>query len=359
MPRLSTLRLIIGFVLAATSWSVSAQIELRLEGEPGHFIVDGQSIAITVAGSDFSASNNNPGLTVRSNASEQDWSLSIAAPQSQPLASACYERTVQFPFNDPTRPALDFFFDGRTCGSKLARFKVHEIVFDSLSGELSSLAVDFSHQCFATTAGSANLLAQLRVNSTVPFDQPRLRRVATVQGEGGFISEDGDPIGNGDTVDLTIIAPNIEVLGTQNSVTVASIDRVSSAVEWGLNFAAPQTMALTPQTYSDVQRIPFQAPENPGMRIDFDGRSCSLIAPYSGYSGEFSVLEYALDPLDGFVTQLSVDFQQSCSTGGERLLGDIRLVTDVVGAVEPGNEDVLFESGFETETNPLVTTCID
>ncbi|WP_145273836.1 hypothetical protein [Tautonia plasticadhaerens] len=74
-----------------------------------------------------------------------------------------------------------------------------------------------------------------------------------------------------------------------------SIDR------WSLNFAAPFEAVLTPGTYEDFQRFPFQDPDRPGLEFGSTGRLDNLA------SGSFEILEATYDP-SGNVLSFAADF---------------------------------------------------
>ncbi|QDU21945.1 Ig-like domain-containing protein [Urbifossiella limnaea] len=72
---------------------------------------------------------------------------------------------------------------------------------------------------------------------------------------------------------------------------------------WTLDFAAPGNALLTPGTYLDAQRFPFQAADRPGLDVSGDGRGLNQL------TGRFTVYDVAYGPA-GAVTRFAATFVQ-------------------------------------------------
>jgi hypothetical protein len=105
------------------------------------------------------------------------------------------------------------------------------------------------------------------------------------------------------------------------SVRVRSIDGTFCS----LDLAAPNGQRLSPGTYANAARYPFQAPSQPGL--DFGcGRGCNRL------QGQFVVRTLVVGAT-GDVERLHATFEQSCLRWNgvaevpmERLTGEMRVV---------------------------------
>lgn len=82
-----------------------------------------------------------------------------------------------------------------------------------------------------------------------------------------------------------------------------------------LIFTAPEDAVLTPGTYQNATRWPFQSTEQPGLDVSLGNRGCNQLI------GNFVVKE-AIYGTDGQPERFSADFEQSCE--GSILSGQIR-----------------------------------
>jgi hypothetical protein len=93
------------------------------------------------------------------------WSLSIEAPNDDPLLPGKYEYGNGNPISDPTLPSIHLSANSRSCNPISAAFEVFEIEYDG-TGLVNRLAVDYSITCqFSSDAPSGFL----RWNSDWPI----------------------------------------------------------------------------------------------------------------------------------------------------------------------------------------------
>lgn len=98
---------------------------------------------------------------------------------------------------------------------------------------------------------------------------------------------------------------------------------------WHVAFAAPAGMELRPGDYDSKKQWPFQLPNDPGLRISGDGRSCGQ------GTGTFSVRESSY-AIDGTVEKFAADFEQYCDDSlGGGLYGSIRVKSNAPTAGVP------------------------
>jgi len=91
---------------------------------------------------------------------------------------------------------------------------------------------------------------------------------------------------------------------------------------WYLDFAAPNGVPLTPGSYLNATRYPFQSPDVPGLSVSGDGRGCNEL------TGSFQVLQVTYGP-DNTVTAFDAAFEQHCEGAAPALRGQIRYNADV------------------------------
>lgn len=91
---------------------------------------------------------------------------------------------------------------------------------------------------------------------------------------------------------------------------------ISIGQNWTAWFATRSLgIPLLPMTYTDAQRVPFEAPGHPAMDVSGDGRGCNMI------TGHFRVIEMNASASDGgmpVVKSFTATFEQHCE-GGPRM----------------------------------------
>ena len=137
-------------------------------------------------------------------------------------------------------------------------------------------------------------------------------------------SEQGDFIGQGRTYFFT---PNDGPFNARrNFANGVSLSLFPTGTFWFLDFAAPQSAPLTPGSYFDARRFPFQDTSQPGLSVSGDGRGCNML------KGSFQVKQVVYGEGDA-ITQFWAVFEQHCEGASPALRGDVRFNADVVVAV--------------------------
>ena len=130
-------------------------------------------------------------------------------------------------------------------------------------------------------------------------------------------SDSGDYIGQGQTYLYTAAdGPFIAFVGDDNSVSI-SFNTTTFNHIWSLSFAAANGAQLTPGSYSNAVRFPFQPTGVPGMSVSGDGRGCNELI------GSFQVVHVAYGP-GNTLASFDAIFEQHCEGALPALRGQIR-----------------------------------
>src|SRR5919198_3979000 len=90
---------------------------------------------------------------------------------------------------------------------------------------------------------------------------------------------------------------------------------------WYLDFGAPNGAQLTPGTYDNAARWPFQDPSQPGLSIFGNGRGCNTL------TGRFTVLDATYAP-GGSLVSFHATFEQHCEGFAAALRGEVQLTSE-------------------------------
>ena len=164
------------FLLALSVWSAPAYAQttsLSLSGQPGDFILGGQTRFFTPADGTFNISRNfanGVSLFFVGNEFGEFWSVDFSAPNLQLLTVGTYTGVARFPLQDISGPGLNISGQGRGCTTVTGTFTVLEAAFDSFAG-VTSFDATFEQHCEG--AGPA-LFGELRFNAhpTVTLTAP-------------------------------------------------------------------------------------------------------------------------------------------------------------------------------------------
>ncbi|MEU9824817.1 hypothetical protein [Micromonospora chersina] len=139
--------------------------------------------------------------------------------------------------------------------------------------------------------------------------------------ESGSVSFSGDPgdyitgggsyayaTGSGDQLTTNASADNSHV-----SVNVNGYN----GDWWYLDFDAPGSQPLTPGTYDNATRYPFNG-AGPGLSLDGNGRGCNEL------TGTFTVLNAVFGP-NGYVQTFDATFEQHCEGGVAAARGEVHI----------------------------------
>ncbi|MBV9622793.1 MAG: hypothetical protein JOZ14_02320 [Acidobacteria bacterium] len=122
---------------------------------------------------------------------------------------------------------------------------------------------------------------------------------------------------------------------------------------WELDFAAANNATLTPGTYFNAQRFPFQVSGTPGLSVYGAGRGCNTL------TGQF-VVNKANYSSTGAVEQFSADFQQHCEAGVPALFGSLRINSNFgqMSVADAVIDSTSSTATFTVTLNPASTTSV-
>ncbi|WFE37993.1 hypothetical protein [Micromonospora sp. WMMD998] len=86
---------------------------------------------------------------------------------------------------------------------------------------------------------------------------------------------------------------------------------------WSVDFDAPGSTPLTPGTYQNATRYPFNG-AGPGLSLDGNGRGCNEL------TGTFTVLNAVFGP-NGYVQTFDATFEQHCEGGTPAARGEVHI----------------------------------
>ena len=156
------------------------------------------------------------------------WSVDIASPQGQPLASGSYVKAVRAAART-TQPGLDIRADGRSCTDIAGKFDIEELSFWP-DGELRAFQATFQQQCL----GKA-LFGRVRIEMAAPIEL-----AVTMREEGSVVNKLGLATISGTlscsraaAVDLVVTLTQVQSKGVTVTGTVtARINCTGPAVAW-------------------------------------------------------------------------------------------------------------------------------
>src|SRR5262249_102733 len=152
-----------------------------------------------------------------------------------------------------------------------------------------------------------------------------------------MFSQPGDYIGQGQTYSYTPQTGTFMV--NRNFDNGVSIYYSGGGHWWNLDFAAPFDATLTPGTYANATRWPFQASGVPGLSVSGDGRGSNTL------TGSFTVTQ-ALYAADGTVLRFAANFEQHSEGMAPALTGTINYNAGT------GPSGILLND-FDVEGSPL------
>jgi hypothetical protein len=136
-------------------------------------------------------------------------------------------------------------------------------------------------------------------------------------------SDSGDYIGQGQTYLYTPTDGTFSASAGINNNNVSFFFNTPTFDHfWSLDFAAPNGAPLTPGTYLNATRYPFQVTSVPGLSVSGDGRGCNML------SGSFQVLQAVYGPANTLVA-FEATFEQHCEGFAPALRGQIRYNANV------------------------------
>lgn len=166
-------------VVSVFATAASAQVtSLSMTGDPGDFILGGQTKFLTPADGTFFVNGTSSSGVVSMTlfGPTEFWSVDFAAPSGQSLAVGTYTGAARYPFQSPSQPGLSISGDGRGCNTLTGSFTVLEVSYGADSN-IASFDATFEQHCEGVTAA---LRGEFRFNAhpdlflTVP---PRLNAI--------------------------------------------------------------------------------------------------------------------------------------------------------------------------------------
>jgi hypothetical protein len=130
-------------------------------------------------------------------------------------------------------------------------------------------------------------------------------------------SQLGDPIGQGGMRSYDESDGNFQAWRNfDNGVSFSFSDPDVISSFWFLDFAAPGSVPITPGTYLNAQRFPFQDNDRPGLDVSGEHRGCNTL------QGEFTVTEVVYGTGNN-VERFAASFEQLCEGGTAPLTGEL------------------------------------
>jgi len=131
-------------------------------------------------------------------------------------------------------------------------------------------------------------------------------------------SDAGDFIGQGQTAAFSSPSDTFLVNGNGNAMRVDVHPADYPNEFWQLELAAPAGRQLTPGTYANAARWPFQSAAQPGLSVFGDGRGCNTL------TGSFTVLSAVYGPY-GYPINFDATFEQHCEGFAPALRGEVKV----------------------------------
>ncbi|MCG6156582.1 tandem-95 repeat protein [Rubinisphaera margarita] len=165
----------------------------------------------------------------------------------------------------------------------------------------------------------------------------------------GFVSESGEYVGAGQTLDYSPENAHFSVYrSSTNSFIGFSIRSYTNTSDyWSVDFAAPAGETLSPGTYTGATRYPFQDAEDPGLSISGQHRG------YNTSVGEFTITQLVTAD-DGSIENFAATFWQASYEGAPRMTGAINY--NYVDGSDVGS--VLFND-FDLDGDQITATLVD
>jgi hypothetical protein len=316
---------------------------LRLEGEPGDFILGGEARFYTSRDGEFFpgiVAADRVELRFSAPALFDEWSLMFAAPSGTTLGVGTYSNAVKYGLQAPSQPGLSVSGEGRACSSLTGSFEIKQIGFTSRGG-LDSLWATFEQFCGGTAAALRGevryhalvpLLLRAPRNLSVPAGAPRsfavrgydavgspLRLSASAVPDGATFMDRGDGSGffewtpglsqvGRHTVHFTALNDlgDSDIVHTQIEVTLANddFDAAMAIDPLPFRFSAPNTSSVSADPDDPVclsraaQTLWFKltpASDAPILADSFGTYLGATISVYTGVRGSLRQLACAHD----------------------------------------------------------------
>lgn len=132
-----------------------------------------------------------------------------------------------------------------------------------------------------------------------------------------FVSQANDYIGQGRSETVTLADGTFTAAKNFDNGVNIDFQGPQTSAYWSLSFAAPMSVPLTPGTYLNATRFPFQDAAVPGLSVSGEHRGCNTL------TGEFTVIDVVYGS-GSTIVSFAADFEQHCEGLGPALFGSIR-----------------------------------
>jgi len=288
-----------------------------LEGQPGDFIVGDHRYTYTQADASLDVSSSGARLDVEVHG-EQYWYGNFQGMSSlTQLAPGYYSNLERYPFHNPARGGLSWWGQGSGCNTLTGWFVVDSIRF--AGGSLTAIDLRFEQHC---EGGVPALHGQIHWAAGDPTQPPGVQNppppnlwapaAGSTPASGNYVylvSENGDPIGQGNTYTYTGADSVIHVFSTFPTLTVW----VKGDEEWNGYFVPMSSLSqFVPGYYGNAENFSSNNPIKP--RLSWNGINCNNL------TGWFVIdnITFAGDAVDS----LDLRFEQHCG-GGPALHGAV------------------------------------
>jgi len=150
-------------------------------------------------------------------------------------------------------------------------------------------------------------------------DKPTIYKLNIPRTYLSFVSEDGDYIGQGQTMEIDTVDYDFSVwLDTPDDLEFQIDDGRTS---WHISFAPPRGQILEVGHYEGAERTPFKRFQSPGFDFSGDHRGCNEL------QAEFDILKLERNA-DGNLIVFDADFVQYCDGSQAALRGKLRFYSN-------------------------------
>src|SRR5262249_27211050 len=280
--------------------------EFRYQVSDGVFLSDPVTLSLTV-----NPVNDAPVAGNDSYSVDEDTVLTVAAPGVIANDSDVESPLSAVLVSGPSHGVLSFNADGSFTYTPSANYNGS----DSFTYKANDGQADSNVATVAITVNAVND-APVAVNDAYSVDEDQTLTVAPTPGVTllTMVSQPGDYIGQGQSYSYTPQTGTFTA--NRNFDNGVSLYYSGGGHSWNLDFAAPNDATLTPGTYANATRWPFQASGVPGLNVSGDGRGSNTL------TGTFTVTQ-ALYAYDGTVLRFAATFEQHSEGMAPALTGTI------------------------------------
>jgi alpha-tubulin suppressor-like RCC1 family protein len=201
------------WVTLASATSAQTTTALAFNSQSGDYVGQGRQWLLSALDGTITATRESNGVAINfvGASGHPYWTFNFVAPQAVTLVPGTYESAQRHPAQNPTRPGLSVYGDGRGCSAITGRFVVIEANYAG-DGSVLSFAADYEQHCDGATAA---LFGSVRFRfATTPA------QISLLSGNNQFASV-GAPVPNAPEV-LVRDAAGIPVPGVPVTFSVGS-----------------------------------------------------------------------------------------------------------------------------------------